>query len=51
MYLKFDQLTKLYPTGADFPVKLANKMQTILSQFTEDQMSRYESFRRVLLNN
>ncbi|EFH69342.1 hypothetical protein ARALYDRAFT_472225, partial [Arabidopsis lyrata subsp. lyrata] len=25
---------------------MANKMQTILSQFTEDQMSRYESFRR-----
>lgn len=38
------ELTK-NTTGAD-PVKMANKMQTILSQFTEDQMSRYESFRR-----
>jgi len=32
-------------TGAD-PVTRANKMQKILSQFTEEQMSRYESFRR-----
>lgn len=37
------ELTK-YPTTAD-PAKMA-KMQVILSQFTEDQMSRYESFRR-----
>lgn len=34
-----------YSSGA-YTVKKANKMQTILSQFTEDQMSRYESFRR-----
>ncbi|XP_041027400.1 transcription initiation factor TFIID subunit 11 [Juglans microcarpa x Juglans regia] len=37
------ELSKLPPT-AD-PVKMA-KMQAILSQFTEQQMSRYESFRR-----
>ncbi|KAJ4828537.1 hypothetical protein Tsubulata_002876, partial [Turnera subulata] len=36
-----------FPSSAD-PVKMA-KMQTILSQFTEDQMSRYESFRRSAL--
>ncbi|GAV60680.1 TAFII28 domain-containing protein [Cephalotus follicularis] len=36
-----------FPTSAD-PVKTA-KMQAILSQFTEDQMSRYESFRRSAL--
>uniref|UniRef100_A0A1J3E2C8 Transcription initiation factor TFIID subunit 11 n=1 Tax=Noccaea caerulescens TaxID=107243 RepID=A0A1J3E2C8_NOCCA len=40
------ELTK-YPTSAD-PAKMA-KMQIILSQFTEDQMSRYESFRRSAL--
>ncbi|ESQ55339.1 hypothetical protein EUTSA_v10026240mg [Eutrema salsugineum] len=40
------ELTK-YPTTAD-PAKMA-KMQIILSQFTEDQMSRYESFRRSAL--
>ncbi|CAA0395908.1 Transcription initiation factor TFIID subunit 11 [Arabidopsis thaliana] len=40
------ELTK-YPTSSD-PAKMA-KMQTILSQFTEDQMSRYESFRRSAL--
>ncbi|XP_074555860.1 transcription initiation factor TFIID subunit 11 [Curcuma longa] len=33
-----------FPSGGD-PDKMA-KMQAILSQFTEDQMSRYESFRR-----
>lgn len=33
-----------FPSSSD-PSKLA-KMQSILSQFTEDQMSRYESFRR-----
>ncbi|XP_076906627.1 transcription initiation factor TFIID subunit 11-like [Bidens hawaiensis] len=33
-----------FPSSSD-PTKLA-KMQSILSQFTEDQMSRYESFRR-----
>ncbi|KAL9240390.1 hypothetical protein vseg_014615 [Gypsophila vaccaria] len=33
-----------YPSTGD-PDKLA-KMQTILSQFTEEQMSRYEAFRR-----
>ncbi|KAD6453127.1 hypothetical protein R6Q59_015051 [Mikania micrantha] len=33
-----------FPSSSD-PAKLA-KMQSILSQFTEDQMSRYESFRR-----
>ncbi|XP_076946812.1 transcription initiation factor TFIID subunit 11-like [Bidens hawaiensis] len=33
-----------FPSSGD-PAKLA-KMQSILSQFTEDQMSRYESFRR-----
>ncbi|XP_057419426.1 transcription initiation factor TFIID subunit 11-like [Lotus japonicus] len=37
------ELTKLQPTGD--PQKMA-KMQAILSQFTEEQMSRYESFRR-----
>ncbi|CAL1402608.1 unnamed protein product [Linum trigynum] len=36
-----------FPSSAD-PNKMA-KMQTILSQFTEDQMSRYESFRRSAL--
>ncbi|GAV71286.1 TAFII28 domain-containing protein [Cephalotus follicularis] len=36
-----------FPTSAD-PVKTA-KMQAILSQFTEYQMSRYESFRRSAL--
>ncbi|KAE8678838.1 Transcription initiation factor TFIID subunit 11b [Hibiscus syriacus] len=36
-----------FPSSAD-PAKMA-KMQTILSQFTEDQMSRYESFRRSAL--
>ncbi|CAN1225859.1 Transcription initiation factor TFIID subunit 11 [Linum grandiflorum] len=40
------ELAKLRST-AD-PDKMA-KMQTILSQFTEDQMSRYESFRRSAL--
>ncbi|CAN1166542.1 Transcription initiation factor TFIID subunit 11 [Linum perenne] len=40
------ELAKL-PSAAD-PDKMA-KMQTILSQFTEDQMSRYESFRRSAL--
>lgn len=33
-----------FPTAGD-PHKMA-KMQAILSQFTEEQMSRYESFRR-----
>ncbi|KAL5549583.1 hypothetical protein UlMin_004814 [Ulmus minor] len=33
-----------FPTSSD-PHKMA-KMQAILSQFTEEQMSRYESFRR-----
>ncbi|KAL3520466.1 hypothetical protein ACH5RR_018615 [Cinchona calisaya] len=33
-----------YPTSGD-PDKMA-KMQTILSQFTDEQMNRYESFRR-----
>ncbi|XP_039117256.1 transcription initiation factor TFIID subunit 11-like [Dioscorea cayenensis subsp. rotundata] len=33
-----------FPPGGD-PDKMA-KMQAILSQFTEEQMSRYESFRR-----
>ncbi|KAI3700981.1 hypothetical protein L2E82_45622 [Cichorium intybus] len=37
------ELGKL-PSSSD-PSKMA-KMQSILSQFTEDQMSRYESFRR-----
>ncbi|XP_075674586.1 transcription initiation factor TFIID subunit 11 [Castanea sativa] len=37
------ELSKL-PSSAD-PDKMA-KMQAILSQFTEEQMSRYESFRR-----
>ncbi|KAK9989544.1 hypothetical protein SO802_029783 [Lithocarpus litseifolius] len=37
------ELSKL-PSSAD-PAKMA-KMQAILSQFTEEQMSRYESFRR-----
>ncbi|KAE7996444.1 hypothetical protein FH972_001170 [Carpinus fangiana] len=37
------ELSKL-PSAAD-PAKMA-KMQAILSQFTEEQMSRYESFRR-----
>ncbi|KAG2685039.1 hypothetical protein I3843_10G103600 [Carya illinoinensis] len=37
------ELSKL-PSTAD-PAKMA-KMQAILSQFTEQQMSRYESFRR-----
>lgn len=37
------ELGKLRPSGD--PVKTAN-MQEILSHFTEDQMSRYESFRR-----
>lgn len=37
------ELAKL-PSAGD-PHKMA-KMQAILSQFTEDQMSRYESFRR-----
>ncbi|XWS71101.1 hypothetical protein CRYUN_Cryun03dG0108900 [Craigia yunnanensis] len=36
-----------FPSSAD-PSKMA-KMQAILSQFTEDQMSRYESFRRSAL--
>ncbi|EOY32428.1 Transcription initiation factor TFIID subunit 11 isoform 2 [Theobroma cacao] len=36
-----------FPSSAD-PAKMA-KMQAILSQFTEDQMSRYESFRRSAL--
>ncbi|OAY26607.1 transcription initiation factor TFIID subunit 11 isoform X2 [Manihot esculenta] len=36
-----------FPSSAD-PDKMA-KMQSILSQFTEDQMSRYESFRRSAL--
>lgn len=36
-----------FPTSSD-PTKMA-KMQAILSQFTEDQMSRYESFRRSAL--
>ncbi|KAB2062891.1 hypothetical protein ES319_A10G181600v1 [Gossypium barbadense] len=36
-----------FPSSAD-PTKMA-KMQAILSQFTEDQMSRYESFRRSAL--
>ncbi|XWS52431.1 hypothetical protein CRYUN_Cryun11dG0070500 [Craigia yunnanensis] len=36
-----------FPSSAD-PAKMA-KMQTILSQFTENQMSRYESFRRSAL--
>ncbi|KAF8115043.1 hypothetical protein N665_0030s0086 [Sinapis alba] len=40
------ELTK-YPTTAN-PAKMAT-MQVILSQFTEDQMSRYESFRRSAL--
>ncbi|XP_008793134.2 transcription initiation factor TFIID subunit 11 [Phoenix dactylifera] len=38
-----EELSKI-PSGGD-PDKLA-KMQAILSQFTEEQMSRYESFRR-----
>ncbi|EPS69561.1 hypothetical protein M569_05203, partial [Genlisea aurea] len=38
------ELGKLRPGGGD-PTKTA-KMQEILSHFTEDQMSRYESFRR-----
>ncbi|EEC71272.1 hypothetical protein EE612_005000 [Oryza sativa] len=33
------------PSGTSDPDKLA-KMNAILSQFTEDQMNRYESFRR-----
>ncbi|KAF0916876.1 hypothetical protein E2562_014615 [Oryza meyeriana var. granulata] len=33
------------PSGSSDPDKLA-KMNAILSQFTEDQMNRYESFRR-----
>ncbi|KAK4747739.1 hypothetical protein SAY87_014325 [Trapa incisa] len=37
------ELSKL-PSGGD-PDKMA-KMQAILSQFTEEQMNRYESFRR-----
>ncbi|KAL1547608.1 transcription initiation factor TFIID subunit 11 [Salvia divinorum] len=37
------ELGKLRPSGD--PTKTA-KMQEILSQFTEEQMSRYESFRR-----
>ncbi|XP_014515833.1 transcription initiation factor TFIID subunit 11 [Vigna radiata var. radiata] len=37
------ELSKLPSTGD--PHKMA-KMQTILSQFSEEQMSRYESFRR-----
>ncbi|KAB1212486.1 Transcription initiation factor TFIID subunit 11 [Morella rubra] len=37
------ELSKL-PSAAD-PAKMA-KMQAILTQFTEEQMSRYESFRR-----
>lgn len=37
------EIVKL-PSGGD-PNKVA-KMHTILSQFTEDQMNRYESFRR-----
>ncbi|CAN8231278.1 unnamed protein product [Cochlearia groenlandica] len=41
------ELTK-YPTTTADPAKMA-KMQIILSQFTEDQMSRYESFRRSAL--
>ncbi|XVF04606.1 hypothetical protein REPUB_Repub05bG0098700 [Reevesia pubescens] len=36
-----------FPSSAD-PTKMA-KMQAILSQFTENQMSRYESFRRSAL--
>ncbi|XVE83737.1 hypothetical protein DITRI_Ditri16bG0110400 [Diplodiscus trichospermus] len=36
-----------FPSSAD-PAKMA-KMQAILSQFTEDQMTRYESFRRSAL--
>ncbi|CAI0393679.1 unnamed protein product [Linum tenue] len=36
-----------FPASGD-PNKMA-KMQTILSQFTEDQMTRYESFRRSAL--
>ncbi|KAL4325545.1 hypothetical protein GQ457_11G018590 [Hibiscus cannabinus] len=36
-----------FPTSGD-PTKMA-KMQAILSQFTENQMSRYESFRRSAL--
>ncbi|WCJ42683.1 Transcription initiation factor TFIID subunit 11 [Euphorbia peplus] len=36
-----------FPSSGD-PDKMA-KMQAILSQFTEDQMSRYESFRRSAL--
>ncbi|KAJ8756249.1 hypothetical protein K2173_025061 [Erythroxylum novogranatense] len=36
-----------FPSSAD-PTKMA-KMQAILSQFTEQQMSRYESFRRSAL--
>ncbi|XP_048605854.1 transcription initiation factor TFIID subunit 11-like [Brassica napus] len=40
------ELTK-YPTTAD-PAKMAT-MQVIFSQFTEDQMSRYESFSRSAL--
>ncbi|KAG2291464.1 hypothetical protein Bca52824_038133 [Brassica carinata] len=40
------ELTK-YPTTAD-PAKMTT-MQVIFSQFTEDQMSRYESFRRSAL--
>ncbi|MBA0844372.1 hypothetical protein Goarm_001472 [Gossypium armourianum] len=36
-----------FPSSAD-PAKMA-KMQAILSQFTENQMSRYESFRRSAL--
>ncbi|VAH63256.1 unnamed protein product [Triticum turgidum subsp. durum] len=33
------------PSGTSDPDKLA-KMNALLSQFTEDQMNRYESFRR-----
>ncbi|GKV26284.1 hypothetical protein SLEP1_g35617 [Rubroshorea leprosula] len=36
-----------FPSSSD-PAKMA-KMQAILSQFTEEQMSRYESFRRSAL--
>ncbi|GLT41793.1 hypothetical protein SLA2020_158350 [Shorea laevis] len=36
-----------FPSSSD-PTKMA-KMQAILSQFTEEQMSRYESFRRSAL--
>ncbi|XP_062160616.1 transcription initiation factor TFIID subunit 11 [Alnus glutinosa] len=39
------ELSKLPSAAESDPDKMA-KMQSILSQFTEEQMSRYESFRR-----